>query len=61
VTTIALFIFNDVADTARPILSAGNVARPLFDVVGALFAVSFALATEGFQNATLTATDTSPD
>jgi|HubBroStandDraft_6_1064221.scaffolds.fasta_scaffold00142_40 hypothetical protein len=49
VTTIALFAFNDVADTTRPVLSGGNVARPLFDVVGALLAVSFALAVEGFH------------
>lgn len=57
VTTIALFVWNDVADTSRPILSAGNVARPLFDVVGALLAVSLAMAVEGFQNGIITFTN----
>jgi hypothetical protein len=60
VATVALFVFNDVADTTRPILSGGNVARPLFDVVGAVFAVSFALAVEDFQKGTLTTGPTSP-
>jgi hypothetical protein len=58
-TTVALFVWNDVADTTRPLLSAGNVARPLFDVVGSLFAVSFAFAVEGFQKGTFTEAKTS--
>jgi hypothetical protein len=52
-TTVALSVYNDPGpDLTRPWLSAGNVARPLFDVLGPLFAVSFAFAVEAFQEST---------
>jgi len=47
VVTIALSAWNDAGPAAgRSVVSAGNVARPLFDVVGPLFAIAFALTTE---------------
>lgn len=50
VVTLALSAWNDAGrEAARPVVSAGNVARPLFDVVGSLFAVSFALTVHGVQ------------
>lgn len=50
---VALFVWNDAGpDTARPLLSAGNVERPIFDVAGGLFAVSFACVVGRFQAAT---------
>jgi hypothetical protein len=49
-TTVVLFVYNDPGpDPTRPLLSAGNVARPLFDAVGPLFAVSFAFAVEELE------------
>ncbi len=48
--TIALSAWNDAGrEAARPLVSAGNVARPLFDVVGSLFAVSFAVTLQVVQ------------
>jgi len=62
VTTIALFVWNDAGpDPTRPILSASNVARPLFGVVGPLFAASFAFAVEAFQEKENTNAKTSPN
>ena len=52
VTTLVLFVYNDPGpDPTRPFLSAGNIGRPIFNVVGPLFAASFAFAVEGFQAA----------
>jgi hypothetical protein len=50
VVTVALSAWNDVGRAAgRPVVSAGNVVRPLFDVVGPLFAISFALSVESLE------------
>jgi len=47
VVTVALSAWNDAGPAAgRSVVSAGNVARPLFDVVGPLFAIAFALTVE---------------
>jgi hypothetical protein len=47
VVTVALSAWNDAGRAAgRPVVSAGNVARPLFDAVGPLFAIAFALTAE---------------
>ena len=55
VTALVLFVYNDPGpDPARPLLSAGNLGRPIFDVVGPLFAASFAFAVEAFQKNTQT-------
>lgn len=60
VTTVVLFVYNDPGpDPTRPLLSGGNVARPVFDVVGPLFAVSFAFAVEAFQGRTFVETEPS--
>ena len=49
-TTLILFVYNDPGpDLSRPLLSAGNIGRPIFNVVGPLFAASFAFAVEAFQ------------
>jgi hypothetical protein len=53
VTTLVLFVYNDPGpDSARPLLSAGNIGRPIFNVAGPLFAASFAFAVEAFQEKT---------
>jgi hypothetical protein len=50
VVTIALSAWNDAGRApGRPVASGGNLARPLFNVVGALFAVSFAVTIEAAQ------------
>jgi len=62
VTAVVLFVYNDPGpDPARPTLSGGNVARPLFDVIGALLAVSFALAADAFRMGASAKTETFPD
>jgi hypothetical protein len=50
VVTIALSAWNDAGRApGRPVVSAGNLARPLFNIVGALFAVSFAATVQSVQ------------
>jgi len=55
VMTLVLFVYNDPGpDPTRPFLSAGNIGRPIFNVVGPLFAASFAFVAEDFQGTTKT-------
>jgi len=57
VATVVLFVYNDPGpDPARPLVSGGNVARPIFDVVGPLLAVAFAFAVDALR----TSPETSP-